>query len=87
MRYLASVKRVSIPEKREIPFEASAVSVLEEPQIKFQSLRKGKYPSKPATLLVMLWKRKVSIPEKREIPFEAMFTRTPKEFKRNCFNP
>ena len=40
---------------------------------KFQSLRKGKYPSKPTKLLpAVLVKLYVSIPEKREIPFEEI---------------
>ena len=38
--------KVSIPEKREIPFEAwNATNTVRE-TVAFQSLRKGKYPSK-----------------------------------------
>ena len=38
----------------------------------FQSLRKGKYPSKWIGNAVKKWAGEVSIPEKREIPFEVM---------------
>ena len=37
---------VSIPEKREIPFEGLENWVNAQKRAEFQSLRKGKYPSK-----------------------------------------
>ena len=37
---------VSIPEKREIPFEVKAEKIKKARKNLFQSLRKGKYPSK-----------------------------------------
>ena len=63
---------VSIPEKREIPFEAAAIGAAFGNNGEFQSLRKGKYPSKSSQLqLLSLLLHSVSIPEKREIPFEV----------------
>ena len=42
---------------------------------KFQSLRKGKYPSKSWDHFTgLIEELKVSIPEKREIPFEVVET-------------
>ena len=65
---------VSIPEKREIPFEDTLkYSFFMFLTGTFQSLRKGKYPSKVRNSRKYNKEfQQVSIPEKREIPFEVM---------------
>ena len=66
------LRKVSIPEKREIPFEVSInkhtrivlilVSIPEKREIPFEDID-GDY---------IMFNMLVSIPEKREIPFEAL---------------
>ena len=46
IRYSFKKVTVSIPEKREIPFEGMSGKVSNAIDAMFQSLRKGKYPSK-----------------------------------------
>ena len=53
----------------------------------FQSLRKGKYPSKQQQIKRARAKNNVSIPEKREIPFEEYEFYQFKDNKNKCFNP
>ena len=43
---ITGIFKVSIPEKREIPFEVCADGKPFRVYAEFQSLRKGKYPSK-----------------------------------------
>ena len=71
MLNLKNFSSVSIPEKRETPFEACDEYYYKIRDAWFQSLRKGKHPLKMYFLKDYLDIYQVSIPEKRETPFEA----------------